>query len=451
MRRKGHRVAASFSARVLVAAERPAAAGALAARLDRLGFSTTTAAGDGAARLAARGQPVDVALLDAADRPIEEAAALARAMRFAAAPRLLPVVVIADPQADARGHGEAFDAVMRAPAHPVQVAARLNLVLRVAIMEDEARLRAMTLAHRGVVVDLGAELEPGPLRALYVGQPTPFYLGLAQALQQAGGHISCAFSSFTAFDCLHERDFDAVVLNALTDLEPALSIAAAMRRNTRLVHLPALLFVDLERFKAVEDAFDRGVSDLLPAAASPCELGRRIVTLARERRRREALKAAFSRIRAPDVADPATGLATPAFFAEHLDAMARRARQLGRPLSVLVLRAEAPREVSAAAREDALRQFGTIVRHLVRAEDLAARLEPEIFVVAMPGALRAAAEGATRRLEAVGEHTAFTGGAEDDPFQLRVLSAFEEMAESESGRGVLARAVTAFGARWRAG
>lgn len=449
-------MAAPFNARLLVTAQHASDAGALAAKLERLGLATVAASGDVASCTAAAANDVDAALIDASDRPIDAAARLADALRLAARPRLLTILVIAAPSADIRPYSDSFDAVLRAPAHPAQIAARAQLVLRLTVMEDEARLRAQTLAARGVDVDLGLSEEAfrAP-QVLYVGAPTPYFLGLERGVAAAEGRLVACFTAFTAFDYLHERDFDAVVLNAIETTEPAYTICGGLRRNTRLFHTPILFLVDLATFDDVDEAFARGVSDLLPVSAPPGELARRTLSLARERRRRDAVKAAFvrARTREPenDVIDSTTGIATPTFFAAHLDAMARRAKNVSRPLSLILLRVIAPRAVSEASREDALRQIGGMIRHLVRAEDLAARVAPNVYAIAMPGARRDAAEGAATRLEAVAECTAFEGGDLDDPFQVKMQSAVSELDPAEGGGRLFARLIETFGDHAKAG
>ncbi len=73
-----------------------------------------------------------------------------------------------------------------------------------------------------------------PFRILAIGEPAPQFLALSNALTRSGADVVGAFTAYTAFDYLHERAFDAVVLWAGDNQQEALSIAAGMRRNTRL-------------------------------------------------------------------------------------------------------------------------------------------------------------------------------------------------------------------------
>src|SRR5690606_20303521 len=234
----------------------------------------------------------------------------------------------------------AFDLVIRRPCHPHQVCVRMQEALRLGVQTAEARLRRRTLA------DLGVPLPPEPApdaqrpAVLFVGQADPAFMRLRSAIAGADAEVVAAFTSFTAFDYLHDRVFHAVVLGALQGNEPAFTICSAMRRNARLFHIPALLLVDPAKFDAVDEAFARGASDILSATAPADETRDRILTLAAERRRGLALRAAFDQVRDPAVLDRATGVFNRDVFAAHLRRMADWSVQSGKPLSLVVLRVQ---------------------------------------------------------------------------------------------------------------
>ncbi|MEI2559109.1 hypothetical protein, partial [Acinetobacter pittii] len=87
------------------------------------------------------------------------------------------------------------------------------------------------------------EPQATPLKVLTVGEPAPKFLALAHALRDLGAEAIGAFTAYTAFDYLHDQEFDAVVLWAGETHAEALSIAGGMRRNTRLYHIPTVLYL----------------------------------------------------------------------------------------------------------------------------------------------------------------------------------------------------------------
>lgn len=226
-------------ARVLIVAHDDTVAGPLAEGLDRLGWRTVTARRPATAVAALADLQIEAAIVDLASLGAS-AAELARELKTACAPRRLPVVAIGAPDPFLQDRG--FDLTLAAPLNPAQAALRLETLVRTAVAEEEFELRCETFADRGHVLE-PPEADPSPYRVLAIGEPAPQFLALSNALGRNGAEVVGAFTAFTAFDYLHERPFDAVVLWAGDNAQEALSIAAGMRRNTRLYHTPALLYM----------------------------------------------------------------------------------------------------------------------------------------------------------------------------------------------------------------
>ncbi|PHS23996.1 MAG: GGDEF domain-containing protein [Robiginitomaculum sp.] len=431
-----------FTARILIVTHGDGVVFEAAGRLNRAGLSTVQARTHEEAGIAAADFTVEGVVIDAQDRSFEDTVTLAKHLKAIAGERPLPILVVADIDESTPGE-EFFASVLRPPVHPAQLEARLQAALRVALMEEEA------VQRRKTVVALGqGDLQPGAqtpdagaLSILFVGAAAPQFIALKNALEQAGAEVTAAMTSFTAFDYLHDRSFDAIVLNALGENEPAFTIVAAMRRNTRLFHVPAILLVNSNSFTDVDEAYARGASDLLDASVDEADSRQRILGLARERQRHEQTKALFEGVRTAAVVDKDTGLFNPSFFARHLGRMTRRACEINRPLALAVIRAAAPPDIEKVYRESAQRQLGGMLRHLVRAEDMASRLGTGAFAIVMPGTTKAASQIAANRIESVIDCTAFESGNEDRPFQLELETRVVELRARESSEGLLQRAL----------
>ncbi len=431
-----------FTARILIVTRGDGVVDEAATRLNRAGLNTIAAKTDEEAEVAAADFTVEGVIIDAQGRDFAEAVALTRRLKGAAGVRPLPVLAVADLNEDAPGE-ELFASLLRPPVHPAQLVARLQAALRVSLMEEEAVLRRKTVVAMGE-----AETDEGgngtaaePLSILFVGAAAPQFIALKNALEKTGAEVTAAMTSFTAFDYLHDRSFDAIVLNALGENEPAFTIVAAMRRNTRLFHVPAVLLVNSETFTDIDEAFARGASDLLDSHVDEADARQRILGLARERQRHELTKAQFEGVRTPAVVDKESGLFNPSFFARHLGRMTRRAKEINRPLSLAVIRAVAPPNIDKLYRESAQRQLGGMLRHLVRAEDMASRLGAGAFAIVMPGTAKAASQIAATRIESVVDCTAFESGNEDRPFQLELETRVVELRAREDGKDFLQRAL----------
>jgi two-component system cell cycle response regulator PopA len=410
----------SVQARVLIVARDDHLAGPLAEGLDRLGWRTVTAR-SAAASLACVGDlQIEAVIVDLAGG--EEMLGLAKRLKAACAPRRLPILAMGDPDPSLATFG--FDLTLAPPLHPSQAAMRLESLVRLAVSEEEFELRAETFAERKRTLELPAP-ELSPLRVLAIGEPAPQFLALSNALRGGGAEVVGAFTAYTAFDYLHEMAFDGVVLWAGDNPQEALSIAAGLRRNTRLYHTPALLYLRQGSYVTTAEAYHRGISDVASPETPEDETARRLLELARNHRRQACVRQALEAARGSGLMDPATGLFTREIFALHLARLAQASRVRNRPLSVCVLKLAETPELTALRTEGwvarAIPQIGSMIGRLVRVEDTAARLAQEVFALALPATDIEAARATAERISAVIGCTAFEAGDGRAPF----VAAFE--------------------------
>ena len=422
--------------RVLVVAATDERIGQLCQGLDSLGWRTMTARTGNAAVAALTDFTLEVAILDA-DHP--EIATLPDALRRAAGARRLPVVGIGEGLVE----GGDFDMVAVQAPHPAQAALRMEQLVRAAIAEEEFRLRQATFALHGATLDPGA-LDPAPLKILIAGAPDHRFLALANTLTAAGAEVIAAPTPYTAFDYLHETAFDAAVLWGAPDHAPALSIASGMKRNTRLYHIPLALYLRSEGEINLSELFNRGFSDVAAADTPEPDTAARVLSLARTHRLHLAIRKALEGARGAGIMDPSTGLFTPTLFASHLGRVAEAATARRRPLSVCVLRLSDTDALTRARGggwlDRAMPQIGAMVSRLVRVEDTAARLAPEVFALALPATPAAAARLAAERIAAVIGCTAFDAGPDRSPFVADFHVGAAELMPGESAAAVLERA-----------
>jgi two-component system, cell cycle response regulator PopA len=342
----------------------------------------------------------------------------------------------------------AFDGALDAGTNPVALAARLNSSLRIAVMADEARLRFASLAKFG-----GSPTPPtltgnGKPKILVFGMPSPEMLQFNAALEARGASAIASFTSFTAFDYLHDGDFDGVTIMAGDDAAGALGFCGAMRRNARLFHLPCLVLGSPD-FAKPEEVIARGASDYSIAGDDDCAAAERLLDLVDEKRSRDALALAFAAARTPTAMDQGTGLYGADFFEHHLDSLAARAHETDRPLSLALARI-APDDITRALKagrglDRIVGQAGAMLSRLVRAEDVAARLDRTTFAVAFPSSDADAANAAVSRINAVLECTAFDAGSDvsiynnDAPLQIKLHVSSAELISGERAKALIHR------------
>jgi two-component system cell cycle response regulator PopA len=412
----------------------------LAEGLDRLGWRTVTARGAQAGVAALGDLQIEAAIIDT--RSFGEAAEdLVLEIKAASGARRLPVIAIGHPSPKASL--SVYDLTLAAPLHPAQAALRLETLVRTATAQEELELRMATFAERGGNLD-PSESSETPWRILAVGEPAPRFLALSNALTQYGAEVVGAFTAYTAFDYLHEQPFEAVVLWGGDNEAEALSIAAGMRRNTRLYHIPAVLYLRPDGELTLAEVFHRGVSDVTTHDTPDDETADRVVELARAYRRQMAVRKALNRARSSGLMDAVTGLFTRDLFAAHLARLTRSAQERNRALSVCVLKLTERPELKPLRAEGwvdkAVPQIGSMIGRLVRAEDTAARLGPETFALALPATALQAARAAAERISAVIGCTAFDAGEGRPPFVVEFDIGVAEVEPGENAGHALERA-----------
>ncbi|MFN9251706.1 MAG: GGDEF domain-containing protein, partial [Brevundimonas sp.] len=259
--------------RLLLLGHDDARLGALARGLDALGWRTVTARTVEGGAMALTDLPLEGVLMDA--RGFDARAV--EALRQAASPRSLPVISL--------GHGAAIgsDLHMTGAPHPVQIGLRLEQLMRAAVAEEEFTLRRATFSNRGQELEITPDASP--MRILAAGAPDRRFLGLSNALRDSGTEVVAAPTPYTAFDYLHEAAFDAVILWGGEDHAPALSIASGMKRNTRLFHIPVMLYLRQSGEIDLPEIFQRGIADVASAETPEAETARRGRALAEAYRR----------------------------------------------------------------------------------------------------------------------------------------------------------------------
>jgi len=346
-----------------------------------------------------------------------------------------PVILISDTDTPPDG----FDGWLRRPVSPVQLANRIQSLRRLWVMEDVARRRraaAEVFGHNALDETL-TEKQP---TVLFVGDATSRFMAIRHALSSANTGMIAAFSSFSAFDYLHERPFDAVILNAIDKKELAFTISSAMRRNARLYHTPVLLLTRSGQFDAADEAFARGVSDILPDNASPKEISARVLRLAEERRRRRAAKTILENCRARSTTDAELGLYRPKLALVHLQDLLNTAAKTRRSTGLVLMAMEPPdTPISPEKLSSARVQFAAMLRHLLRAEDFPALIAPDLYAAILPYTDKDGANCVAERVTAVADCTGFDGDDPLHPFRLNINCIALEAAGEETAEALIER------------
>jgi len=324
------------------------------------------------------------------------------------APRNIAVIALVEQQKPS--YPPCYDAVLVQPAHSMQIHNRITGLTRLRRIETALISRRETLVEDFRVNCEARDVLLGvPFRILFVGSATPEFLKILNVLQEKNVEVFAAFTSFTAFDYLHDNDFDAVVLNATESLEPALSVSETMRETPRLYDVPTLVMANKTNADIGEAAIKKGARDVFYASASQYEIAGRILELANFHRIHSALKKELAEIDTIAGLDAPTQLYNREFLHANLARVSAYHAQIGETVSLLMLRIR-PVSMDVVGNERitaALDQIGSKLKSLVRAEDLVARVRDDVFAVAFPGQAKASVQVVGQRIKEVIDSAVF--------------------------------------------
>ena len=338
----------------------------------------------------------------------------------------------------------AFDSVIFPPAHITQIANRVNSLIRLGQMEREINRRSLTLNED---FDVDYQLEEVSLhksfRILFIGKATPDFMVIINALQKKNVEVVAAFTSFSAFDYLHEGSFDAVVMNALEQSEPALTISETMRRNAKLYHVPTLFLINSETFKDHELAYKKGARDIISTQSDTQEISGRILELANYHRIHNHLKSEFDSI-SENCVDTEANVFNEAFLRSHLKRVTTELSLSNDPLSLIAIKAQPNSlfDIPADKVSAAMAQIGQMLKNLVRMQDITARLSEDVFMIAFPEQNIESVRSVIERIEGIVDCAAFdSGNAEDGAFTITLKTSIVEFIGHESSDELISHAL----------
>jgi PleD family two-component response regulator len=337
-----------------------------------------------------------------------------------------------------------FDAAIALDAPSALLSRQLKNALRMGASEEERARRRLTAAE--LEAPPAACPPERPLRALYVGPPSSHFLWLERVVQEQGGVLVAAFSSYVGFDHLHDETFDAVILNGAADAPRALSLCAALRRNANLADLPTLFLIDPNDTESAGKAIARGAAAVAATEAEGVIALGWLCDAIRVTRRRHAAEHEGRGLR-DLMGDPRTGLFTKAAFTTHLTRLADDHHATGRPLALAVLRVvQAPGARRPIERhwKKGFAEVSSLTARLMRDADSGAAIDSDTIVVAFPFTTLAKARRALRRITSVAECTAFAAGEDSGGAPLIFEQSVVELQPGESGSGLMARARAIF-------
>jgi len=438
-----------MTARILVVDDIEANRDLLETRLTTEYFNVITASDGREALSICADTPVDLVLLDIMMPGIDGFEVCER-LKANAETCHIPVVIVTalDEMADrVRGLQAGADDFLTKPVDEMQLLARVKSLLRLKMLTDELRLRAVTARDIGLdtlLSDKGDDTRAKP-KVLVVDERESSFERLVKPLRKTFEIVHAAEPQ-SAIMTAAEGDFDCVFVAARFTEYDALRICSQLRSLDRTRFVPIILVAETDDDDLVKRGLELGVNDYIVRPVDPNELIARLRTQVRRKRYHDSLRDNVAASIELAVTDGLTGLHNRRYLDTHLETLVARALNRGKELSLLITDIDRFKGVNDThghdAGDDVLREFARRLRINVRGMDLACRYGGEEFVIVMPDTPPHVAAEVAERLRAQIESDGFSieNGARSIEVTVSVGVTSLIQSEAESAKALLKRA-----------
>lgn len=299
------------------------------------------------------------------------------------------------------------DDFLTKPFRDLELMARVKSLLRVKLLVDELRMRAMTAhdVHMELLFERVFE-SPAPDEAvLVVDDRETSASKIRSTLMRAGYQVVIEADHEKALAYASEHNpFLGIVNLDLKDFD-GLRLCSQMRQLEATRNLPLLAISDEGEEEQLSRALDMGVNDFVRRPIEVNELAARCQTQLRRRRYSDFLRESVQSTMEMAVKDALTGLYNRRYLETHLASHVKSAGERGTPLSVLILDIDHFKAVNDTYGHDGgdliLKEFAQRMSDNVRRIDLPCRMGGEEFVVIMPETDRTLAVAVAERIRDV--------------------------------------------------
>jgi two-component system cell cycle response regulator len=318
----------------------------------------------------------------------------------------LPVVMVTalDQASDrVKGLEAGADDFLTKPVSDVALIARVRSLVRLKMMTDELRMRAVTSREIGIenpAREAIADTGKGG-RILVVEDRKASWERLLAMLGDEH-EVEVEADPSEALFRVADGDYDLVVVSLGLENFDGLRLASQVRSLERTRNIPILAIAEAEDNARLMRGLEIGINDYLIRPIDRNELMARVRTQIRRKRYTERLRDNVQMSIEAAITDALTGLHNRRYMETHLATLVEQAHARGKPLTVLVLDIDFFKKVNDThghdAGDDVLREFAVRLKKSIRGIDLACRLGGEEFVVVMPDTDMAVATMVAERL-----------------------------------------------------
>jgi two-component system cell cycle response regulator len=394
-----------MTARILVVDDVPANVKLMEARLSAEYFDVITALSGQDALATCERAECDIVLLDVM-MPDMDGFEVCRRLKANPSTHHLPVIMVTalDQTSDrVKGLEAGADDFLTKPVSDIALVARVRSLVRLKMMTDELRMRAVTSKEIGIenpAREAIADTGRGG-RVLVVEDRKGSYERL-QAMLADDHAVEIEPDPSEALFRVADGGYDLVVVSLGLENFDGLRLCSQVRSLERTRNVPILAIAEAEDSDRLMRGLEIGINDYLIRPIDRNELLARVRTQIRKKRYTERLRDNMQMSIEAAITDALTSLHNRRYMESHLATLVEQAHARGKPLTVLVLDIDFFKAVNDThghdAGDDVLREFAVRLKKSIRGIDLACRFGGEEFVVVMPDTDMAVATMVAERL-----------------------------------------------------
>ena len=380
-----------MTARVLVVDDVPANVKLLEARLSAEYFDVITAYNGAEALAVCERAECDIVLLDVM-MPDMDGFDVCRRLKSNPATHHIPVVMVTaldQPSDRVKGLEAGADDFLTKPVSDVALLSRVRSLVRLKMVTDELRMRAVTSREIGIESpEREAIADTGRQGRVLIVDDRPSSYERIQATLSTEQTVEVEPEPGEALFRAAEGDYDMLIVSLGLQNFDALRLCSQVRSLERTRGLPILAIAEPDNMARLTRGLEIGINDYLVRPIDKNEMLARVRTQIKKKRYTERLRDNVQMSIEMAITDPLTGLFNRRYMETHLASLVEQAANRGKPIAVLILDIDFFKSVNDGhghdAGDDVLREFALRIRKSIRNIDLACRYGGEEFVIVMP-------------------------------------------------------------------